>query len=106
MAEDTYVFDPAEEKFVPNPEITQKDSFGRLDIVDGELVVLNYETLTGNYVQNPGGDSPGEIYPPGTVSLVSQTPHIAMDGTIRVDIVLEVVDEEPGQQYELRVTRG
>jgi hypothetical protein len=103
--QDLYIFDPAEERFVPNPELTKTDEFGVVDYVGGETVVLSYDQISGYFTDQAGGDSPGELYPPGTFYLVSQNRHISIDGTIRVDVVVEIVDEFPGKQYELRVTR-
>src|SRR5688500_12366643 len=104
-SQDLYVYDGSEERYVPNPELTKTDEFGVVDYVGGETVVLSYDQISGYFTHQPGGDSPGEIYPPGTFYVVEQRRHISVDGTIRVDLVMEIVDDMPGKQYELRVTR-
>lgn len=100
-----YVYDPDEERFVPNPDVPVEDE-EQGEMVGGEVIVLPYDQLAGYFTNAPGGNAPGTLYPPGTFYLVSQNRHIAVDGTIRVDVVVEISDNEPGKQYELRVTRS
>lgn len=107
MAEpDLYIYDEDREDFVPNPELTSREQYGEVgELIGGEIVVLSYEQLQGYSMDLPGGDASGSLYPPGAFYLVSQKRHIAVDGTIRVDVVVEIADDMPGKQYELRVTR-
>jgi hypothetical protein len=103
--DDLYVYDDDAEAFVPNPEVPQGDDVGDSELVGGEVVVLPYDQLAGYFTNQPGGTGSEVLYPPGTFYLVSQNRHISVDGTMRVDVVVEVADDMPGKQYELRVTR-
>jgi len=46
------------------------------------------------------------LYPPGTVNIVSQTVRITSGGQYVVDVVVDVVDSVPGiSSYDIRLTK-
>jgi len=77
----------------------------------GEVVNVTYDEVDygemGGDYYTYGGDtgSTDLLYPPDSVTVVSQTVRISADGRAVVDVVLEIDDTISGVTYDVRLTK-
>lgn len=76
----------------------------------GEVVNVDYDEVSydeaGNDDTGSGTDANGDtLYPPDSVTLVSQTVRITADGRTVVDVILEIDNSAAGIIYDVRLTK-
>ena len=76
----------------------------------GEVVNVEYDDMSGGETPmgdtDAGDDASGDtLYPPDSITLISQTVRIGADGRAVVDVVLEIDNSVAGVTYDVRVTK-
>lgn len=77
-----------------------------LDIPYDDDYVLNYsdqdESGDGDHDGGAGGDN---LFPPTEINIISQDMHYADDGTLVVDLIGEVPDQDGVVKYDVRISK-
>lgn len=76
----------------------------------GEIVNVDYDEVPSSTIGTSDGvavdaGTEDKLYPPDSVTVVSQTVRIASDGRAVVDVVLEIDSNIAGVTYDVRVTK-
>jgi hypothetical protein len=76
----------------------------------GEVINVDYDEVSYGESSTDDADSGGTttsdmLYPPDSVTLVSQTVRITSDGRTVVDVILEVDNAAAGVTYDVRLTK-
>jgi hypothetical protein len=79
---------------------------------NGEVINVDYDSSSFQELNDwgndtgTGTDSSGDIlYPPDSITLVTQTVRITSDGRTVVDVVLEIDNSVAGVTYDVRLTK-
>jgi hypothetical protein len=82
-------------------ENTDSSDFG--DVGEGAVTIVDIEEAD-NFV-DPDPSSGNPLYPPDNVTVIEYIPKMGLDGTVLVDVVLEVDGASGTSNYEVKIKK-